>query len=122
MEETRVIPTYLYHRSIENLMFASVELTLSSPKQIKLRTSVGSIFVKLERRDLKSNVEVEIDRVTQAVQDVHLERSSTSSAVERLDEARRLSSGSDLLKSLEALVSKFDPIAKVIDDVSLVSR
>ena len=68
-----------------------------------------------------SNVEVGIDQVRQAVQDVNLEHAGSSTAIERLDEAGRLSSGSDLLKSLDALVSKFGSIEKAIDDISRVS-
>ena len=78
--------------------------------------------MKFERSDLKSNVEVEVNRVGLAVQNADLEHPGTSSAVGHLDEVERLSPGNDLFKSLGFLISKFEPFSKIIDDVSRVSQ
>ena len=67
-------------------------------------------------------IDSEVQQLQQAVQHSGLEHPGSSSVVERLDGAHRFSSGRDLLYSLGALISKFDPIAKVIDDVSRVSQ
>ena len=78
--------------------------------------------MKLECSDLKSAVEAKVNQLGQAMQNVSLEHPGPSSAVERLDGTGRLSPANDFLKSLGVLISRLDPIAKVIDDVSLVSR
>ena len=70
---------------------------------------------------MKSNAELEINQLRQVVQDARLEHPGVSSTFERLDNAGRLSPPSDFQKSVGVLISKLEPITKIIDDVSHVS-
>ena len=100
----------------------AAELPLFPVSHDRPGVSVGSILVKLKCSDLEPHMKEEISLLRRAVQNAGLEHRRSSTTYEHLDILGRLSSGSDLLKSLGVLTSKFDLIAKVIDEVSKVSR
>ena len=78
--------------------------------------------MKLKCGDLKSTVRAEVNQLRRAMQDADLEYPGSSSTIKRLDNTERLSSGSDLYKSLGTLISKLEPIDKFVDDISRVSQ
>ena len=83
----------------------------------------GSISVRLELTDFKSAVDKQVNQTGQAVQNAGLEHAKSSQLVDSVEEANQLTStGGDFIKSLGAVLLKIDPIMKIIDDVSRVSR
>ena len=76
--------------------------------------------MKLRHSNLLSNAEAEVGQLRQTIQVTGLEHAGSSTAVGRLDEVGRLSSGSDLLKSLGVILSRVEPFTKIIDNLSQV--
>ena len=76
--------------------------------------------MKLEHSDLLSSAEAEVGQLRQTIQVAGLKHAGSSTAVGHLDEVGRLSSGSDLLKSLSVILSRVEPFTKIIDDLSQV--
>ena len=90
--------------------------------RVQPETHCGSIFVKLEHKDLTSVIGLQVDQIGQAVQNAGLEHAKSSRLVDSVEEANQLTStGGDFIKSLGVVLSKIEPIMKVIDNVSRVS-
>ena len=91
--------------------------------RVQPETHCGSISVKLGHIDFMFATGLQVDQTGRAVQNAGLEHAKSSRLVDSVEEAKQSTiTAGNFIKSLGVVLSKIEPIMKVIDDVSRVSR
>ena len=98
-------------------------LDLLPPDSESVRSTVGTICIDLKASTLGVSVGEDVTRLQQAILDSSIDHTKRSTEIGHISETGRLvTPASGFLTSLNALLAKLDPIAKIIDDMSRVSR